>query len=378
LDGSLVGAKDKMIFKANTNIAYSDTSLHVVLNNFAPTSIKADMKNLRLEKALKMLNQAPYSDGLLSLHVDVSDARTTKLKGNIKVNVEHGLLNSAYLSKTYEFKTKMPKTTFELNTDTTLDGNNAYTKLNLDSSLAKLDMKKLKFNIKTGSLNSDYIAKIPNLDKLFFVTDRHMRGGITLNGEISKDNNLDLTMHSKVAKGKIDAKLHNDDFHADLIGVDTIGLLHMLKYPELFQAKLDARLDYNLAMSKGVLDGDLLKGHFVKNKTFDMIKQYAKFNMYKEKFSGDVNAKINKENILTSLNLKSNSSAIVTKDTKLNTKTQQIDSKLKVVANKNPIDLELSGDINQPNVKIDLEKFMKSKAGEKVQKELNRFFKKLF
>ena len=378
LNGTLKGSKEQMMLKAKSDVAYSKTSLEVIMKNFAPKSVKADIKNLRLAKILKMLKQPHYADGVLALHVDISDARTTKLKGIVKSSIKHGLVDSSYMTKTYEFKSKMPKTTFALNTTTILDGNIASSIVDLDSSLLDLDIKKANFNISTASLKSDYIAIIPSLEKLFFATQQHMRGGLVVNGDLSKAKDLDLTIHTKVASGKIDAKLHNDDFHADLKSVDTMGLLHMLKYPELFKAKLNAKVDYNLADSKGVVDGHLLNGHFVKNQTFDLIKQYARFDMYKENFKGDISANINKEKIIASLDLKSNSSSIKTKNTKLNTKTQQIDSRLTIVANKNPIDTHITGNINKPKVQIDLEKFMKSEAGTKVKKELNRFFKKLF
>ena len=100
--------------------------------------------------------------------------------------------------------------------------------------------------------------------------------------------------------------------------------------------------------------------------------------MYKETFKGDVSANINKEKILANLDLKSRTSSIKTTNTKLNTKTQQIDSKLLIVANKNPINTHLTGDINQPKVSVDLENFIKSKAGKKAEKELGRLLKKLF
>jgi hypothetical protein len=108
------------------------------------------------------------------------------------------------------------------------------------------------------------------------------------------------------------------------------------------------------------------------------VKKYAKTDMYTESFKGDVSASINKEHIVASLDLKSNTSAITTKDTKLNSATKQIDSDLTVVFNNNPVSATLKGDVGAPKVSIDLQKFMESKAGEKVQKEMNRLFKKLF
>ena len=378
LNGTVKGTKKEMLIDGKSDVAFSNTSFKTLLKDFKPTNIKADIKNIRIAQALYMLKQPHYADGFFSLHVDIPNAKNGVLKGTIKSNIKHGLLDSTYMSKAYEFKSKMPKTTFKLNTHTKVNGDILDTRVNLRSSLAKLNINSAVFKISDGSIKSDYITEIPNLDKLFFATQQHMKGSMIINGELSKDKNLDLSMHTQVAGGKIDAKLHNDDFHADLVNVATLKLLHMLTYPELFKASLNAKVDYNLASSKGDVDGQLRDGRFVKNKTFDLIKQYAKINMYKEVFKGDISANINKEKLLANLDLKSKTSSIKTKNTKLNTKTQQIDSKLLIVANKNPINTHLTGDINQPKVSVDLEAFMKSKAGKKVEKELGRFLRKLF
>jgi len=378
LNGTVKGVKERMIVDGKSDVAFSDTSFEAVLRNFSPASIKAEIKNIRLAQALYMVKQPHYADGFLSLHVEIPNAKAGQLSGTVKSDIKHGVLDNVYMTKAYEFKSKMPKTTFKLNTTTKLLGDTLDTRVSLDSSLAKLDVVSAVFNLKDASLKSDYVTKIPKLDKLFFATQQHMRGAMLINGDLVKAKDLDLTIHTKVANGKIDAKLHNDDFHADLVKVDTLGLLHMLKYPELFQASLNAKVDYDLAESKGDVDGHVVDGHFVKNQTFDLIKKYAHLNMYKETFEGDVSAKINKEKILANLDLKSRTSSIKTKNTKLNTKTQKIDSKLLIVANKNPINTHLTGDINQPKVSVDLEAFMKSKAGKKVEKELGRFLRKLF
>ena len=378
VSGTLQGTKDEMIVLGKSDIAFSDTSFKAILNNFAPQSLRADIKNIRLAQALYMLKQPHYADGLFSLHVEIPNAKAGQLSGTIKSDIKHGVLDNVYMTKAYEFKSKMPYTTFKLNTTTKLLGDTLDTRVSLNSSLAKLDVESAIFSLKDSSIKSDYVTKIPKLDKLFFVTQQHMRGGITINGDLLKAKDLDLTIHTKVADGNIDAKLHNDDFHADLAKVDTLGLLHMLKYPELFKASLNAKVEYNLASSKGDVTGHVLNGHFVKNQTFDLIKQYAHIDMYKETFKGDVSANINKEKILANLDLKSRTSSIKTTNTKLNTKTQKIDSKLLIIANKNPINTHLTGDINQPKVSVDLEKFMKSKAGKKVEKELGRFLRKLF
>ncbi|MDQ1244188.1 MAG: hypothetical protein QG565_528, partial [Campylobacterota bacterium] len=256
------------------------------------------------------------------------------------------------------------------------------TAIKFNSGLANLDVKSAKYNIKEASLKSDYKASIPDLNKLFFVTDHHMRGAIVANGEVSKAKDLDFTMYSNVADGKIEAKLHNDDFHADLSSIKSIKLLNMLIYPELVDATLNAKIDYNLALSKGILKAEVANALFAKNQTFDLIKQYLKFDMYRENFNGDINANIEKENVLASVDLRSKEASIVTKSTKLNTLTNQLDTDITLNAKKNVISGTLKGDVDSPNVTIDLEKLMKSEAGkkieEKVGKEIDKLFKKLF
>jgi len=382
VEGTAKGTKEKLELRGKSDLCESDTKFEALLKEFTLKSVKATVRDLNLSKALYMAKQTHYADGVFSMDADISDARADNLRGSIVTKIRDGVLDSNYLTKAYKFSSTMPRTTFGLSAATMLSGDTLDTKLDLNSNLADLDIKKAVFDIKERSLNSDYRVEIKDLDKLFFATAQHLKGSLRVNGELSYVKDLDLTMHSKVANGKIDAKLHNDELHAELNGIETIELLHMLSYPELFKSTLNAKLDYNLAQNKGVFSGNAADGSFVRNKTFDLIKQYVKFDMYKERFNGDIDAEINRENVLASFDLRSNRASIKTADAKLNTKTRKIDSDITIQAKKNTITANLKGDINAPKVTIDLEKFMKSEAGkkimDKVNKKINKLFKKFF
>jgi hypothetical protein len=378
LNGTVKGSKKKLIVSGKSDLADSDTKFEAVLKDFAPATVAATVKNLKLKKVLYMLKQPHYTDGILFLNADITDASSGSLKGKVVTSIKKGLLNSKYITKLAEFESLMPRTTFNSVTTTILNKNLLDTKVDFNSNLVNLDIKRARFNLEDSSVKSDYLATVVNLDKLFFATQRHMRGGLNVNGEFSKTKDLDLTIHTKVAGGNVDAKLHNDDFHADLKSIETKELLHMLIYPEIFQASLDAKLDYNLAQSKGVFNGHVTDGNFVNNNTFNLIKQYTKFDMYRESFNGDIDANIHKENILASLDLRSKQASVKTTDTKLNTKTQKIDSDITIQAKKNTITANIKGDINSPKVKVDLEKLIKSEAGKKAKEEINKFLKKFF
>ncbi|EDZ61156.1 hypothetical protein SMGD1_0707 [Sulfurimonas gotlandica GD1] len=378
LNGTVKGTKAKLVVDGKSDVAESDTRFEAILKEFAPASVQASMKNLKLDRVLYMVKQPHYADGIFSLDVNIPDARSGKLNGKVISSVKKGLLDVKYMTEAYKFKTPMPQTAFQMITDTTLNGDIIDSKVNLKSTLADFDIKRARVNLKNSTINSDYKATVPNLDKLYFATEQHIKGGITVNGELNKGDDFDLTILSNVAGGKIDAKLHNDDFHADILGVQTLDALYMLIYPEIFKASLDAKLDYNLASQKGKFDGHLIDGKFTKNQMLNLIKQYAKVDMYVETFKGDVHADINKEKIVASMELKSNTSSIKTKNTQLNTKTKTIDSKIDVVANKSPISVMLKGNTSSPKVTIDVEDLVKKEAGKAIEKELGKLLKGFF
>ncbi len=378
LNGTLSGDKEKLVVRANSDVAASQTTIEALLKDFVPTSLRAKITNLDVAKLLYMIKQPHYADALFSAEADISDARADSLKGEVKSSIANGVFDSAYLSKEYAFSSLMPKSTFNAQTTTVLKDGVADTKVDFNSNLANLDIKSAKFNIKDGSLKSDYVVDISDLNSLYFVTNQHMRGAFAAKGELSKTKDLDFTLFSNVSGGKLDAKLHNDDFSANLSDIKTTKLLYMLMHPEVVDATLNAKVNYNLAQSKGVFDGDIINAVFAKNQTFDLIKQFTKVDMYRENFNGKVGANINKENILASLDMRSKETSIKTKDTKLNTKTNQMNSDLTIVIKNDTVNANLNGDINSPKVSIDLEKFLKSETGKKVVEKIDKLFKKLF
>jgi hypothetical protein len=372
VNGTVKGTKESMSVDGKSDFAQSDTTFIATLKNFAPATLKANMKNLQLAKVLYMVKQPHYADGVFSLDVDMSDLRSGHLKGDVVSSIKDGLLDSAYITKTYEFKSQMPRTAFTLNTNTKLNGDIADTNLKLVSSLADFNIKQAKVNLADGSILSDYAVTIADLNKLYFVTERNLKGSLSASGELKKGQDLDLTMHSKIAGGDLDVKLHNDDLHADIKSVGTLEVLDMLVYPQMFKSSLNGVFDYNILAQKGKFKGELVDGQFTQNQMLTLVKQFAKVDLYKEKFKGDISADINKENIVASLALKSNTSSIVAKDTKLNSKTKSIDSKIDIDANKNTVTVKLSGVATSPKVEIDAKKLIEKEVQKAIEKKLDK------
>ncbi|MBA1432485.1 MAG: hypothetical protein FAF04_02555 [Epsilonproteobacteria bacterium] len=372
LSGNVKGTKEQLLISGKSDIAASKTTFAALLREFAPKSLQANIKDLQVQKLLYMVKQPHYTDALVDVKVNITDADMKNLQGDVRTVVKKGLLDSRLLTKLYKFQSPMPKVSYGMQAYTTLRKNLIDTKVDFASNLANLNVKRARFDINDGSLQSDYRVKIHNLDRLYFVSQRHLKGALSANGEVKKAKDLDFTMHSDVAGGKLDAKLHNDDFHADINKLHTLDILDMLIYPKVLAADIDAKLDYNLAAAKGNLKGFLSNGKFTRNQVLDLTKQYAHIDLYKQRFKGDISAKINKEHILASLDLKSNTSSIKTTNSKLNSKTKRIDSAIDISANGNPLVVKLQGNVNAPKVSVDASKIIKKEAEKAVTKELQK------
>ena len=377
MQGTVVGDAQKMQVKLTSDLAASKSVALLTLHQLQPSALEATISHLRLEKLFYMLHQPRYAQGSFNLKANIENFKLGSLKGEVS-STATGSLNTPYLSKTYDFKHPMPQTSFKLRSVSTLQGSEVETLATLTSTLANLSVKKAEFNIESASLHSDYDIKVPSLEKLYFITDRHLRGGIEANGAIYKDKVLTLTANSKIAGGEMKTKVVDNKLHLDLNDVRTKKVLWILKYPEIFDGGMYAKVDYDLASQRGVATADFKEGKFVRNQVFDLLKKFGKVDLYREYFNGNAKANINKEKIAAVFDLKSRKAEIKSEKTLLDTKRQKIDAKIDLKVEKTPVSVTLKGDIAKPKVGVDLQAFMKSEAGKKLEKKAGKEIKKLF
>ncbi len=377
LSASAKGDEKSMKVGGKAKIAGANAIFDARLESFALRSIKANVADLQLSKLLYMVEQPGYAEGIINIDADLDDARPGKLSGKVLSSLSKGTVNTKTVEKAFEF-TAMPATTFSAKTVSILSKEFIDTSVDVDSTLAKLKVKQARFDVVKSSLHADYTADVPNLDRLYFATEHHLKGSLIASGELSKAKDLDFTANTKLFGGTIDAKLHNDDLHADLQKLNTLGILKMLIYPEIFDSALNGRLDYNLAKKSGTFHAKTTDGHFTRNVMLDLVKQYGKTDLYKENFVSTFDSRIKEENIYTDLVMRSNKSSIIGKNVYLNSKTKQVDAKLDINANNNPLKVTLKGNVDQPKVNVDATKLIEKELKKEAGKQINKLLKGLF
>ena len=375
LVGTVNGDKKHLRIKGQSDQAAGQTHFDVEFQDFKPKAIQADIKHLKLKSLFSMLALPSYADGTLDVGVTIDDAQAESLTGRITTTLSNGKVDVTTMTR--EFDLKVPKIRFNAETTSILKENLIDTAASVTSSLASLNVKRARFNVKEALLTSDYRVDIPDLDKLYLLTERHLDGAVRITGEIKQGKDLDVEAHADTLGGAFDAKLHNDDLHADLKNLQTMDMMKMLIYPQVFESSLTGILDYNLKTRKGKFDATLPDGRFVPNVMTILVDQLAGFDLSREQFGGNLAGSINGENIVSKLAMRSNHASVTGDGVKLNTKTKQIDARLHIVANDNPIDVNMRGHVSNPKVEVDVKNLLQREAEKYIEKQVGPQFEKL-
>ncbi len=379
-NGTVKGDLEFMNIDGMTDIGNSKSAYHATFADLAPASFTMKMRDAKLASLLYLFSKNPYATADVDLEVNFRNLISHKMDGEITLKSKNGKIDPRYMKS--DFNVTVPKTTFSMDLNAKLKGDDVDYKYDFLSNLFKISSWG-KVVPQPFKVDAAYTLNIQDLEVLKPITGADIRGALKVDGDIKGDK------ENLVVNGKSDIASSNTAFEALLKDFETASikakvenleiekLLYMFKSPELLVAVLDAKVDYNPVQRNGVFEGKVSKAKFAKNQIFDGVKEFAKFDMYKEFFNGDINAKIDRENVLASLDLSSLNAAIKVKEAKLNTTTKQIDTDLALKVKKDEFNAILKGDIDSPKVTIDFEKFMKTEAGKNVQEKINKEVNKL-
>ena len=377
--GTVKGNQTLTLVRGITDIFESDTKYNVGLKDFEPDAVEFLVKGAKIDKLLHLVNQPIYAKGFIDINGQITDAKIPTLMGQIETKIYEGKVDNPIVNKAFELKLKNALD-FKGDIVTTLQPNKAVTKVDFFTSMANVFVKQAVVNLPSGTINSDYQVKVANLAKLYDVTNTKMRGNIVLDGTVSKTQDLIITGTSNILAGKLDFKLKNDDFSSNVNNIEVKQLTHMLYYPDVFDSKANATVTYNLAKSAGVIDANLIDGHFLPNKFSSVLNQFAKFDLTKEVYdSVDLDSTINKEIIKSTVKMKSNLTEITVPKSTLDTKKRTVDAVVQASIKGMSVNAIVSGSLDSPQVKVDTSGLIKGalknskevkKIEEKIKKQL--------
>ncbi|WP_457595991.1 hypothetical protein [Hydrogenimonas sp.] len=369
--GTVKGDKKAMAIDGESDLAGSATGYHLKLRDFEPDGLKAKVAHLHIDKLLHMVGQPLYAEGLVDVDADIPGLDIEHLDGTVVTKITKGLVHSAPVKR--DFNLSIPsRLTFHGDIDTRLKETKAISKVDFVTSIATLATKALVYDIKKGELATDYRLRVPNLDRLYFVTNQHMKGDINVTGDVEAGKKgFTATAHSDTLGGAVDAKVANNDVKVRIKNIQTVALTDMLLYPHIFDSRANMELDYDTLTKKGELHARLLDGQILPNKMSFMLQQLANFDITREVYElTTLDTKIDDKLLVSDLHMKSKLTEIDAKQAKVDLDKQTIDATIDVKIRKTFIPVRLSGKLTDPDIKIDSKGLIKEKAKQELEKHL--------
>jgi hypothetical protein len=369
--GRVEGNINNLILKG---IAYLAKGNIKYLSKLNKKEISFIIDRLKIERLFYMLYQPIFSYGYINSKVNLIFDKN--INGEVIASIK-GITNKYVLYKEFNFSNA--KISYNLNSNVNIRNSVAFIKSKLNSSILKANFSNSKYDINKDIFVGSYMVNVPNLDKLYFATHKHLKGKIKIIGNVKKDKDLLITGSSKTLGGKVNYKLLNNNFSLSAQNVYVLNLLDMLMYPKIFDSTANINLKYDLLHKKGYLKASLLNGRFLPNSFTRLIKSLIHFDLTKEVYENTtINSVIDNKKLINDLDMKSKLTHISSKKALVNLEKEYINAKLLLEINKKPVFVKLKGKLTKPKIKIDANRFLKSKIKNKLKKEIKKRVNKEF
>ena len=367
--GEVKGGMESLEIKGSSNIASSNTSYEALLKNLAPDTIKAQVSNLKLDTLLWMIYMPRYADMKLNLNAVVSELdKGISTKTDLTLT---GTTNNAVMKK--EFDLDMPNTKFNLTSGVVLKQGIGEANSKLDSDIANLNLAKTQINLKDSSFIVPYVATIPNLKKLKFLTGMELAGDFKAQGTAKLKDTLYADFSTQSLGGSIDAKLDHNKLIASLKDVNTLKLFSIAQLKPVFSSSMNGDFNYDTLTEKGTLKAVLSNGKLMPNEITQLAEKYLETDITKEAYEdAGLNATIDKKLITTDIGLKSNNTAIYAQGASIDTEKGKINTDIKFQIKDKYIYLKARDNLASPSLSIDTTDLIKAEANKAISKGVEK------
>lgn len=371
-NGEINGNKELLLVKGITDVFGSDSKYDVVLKNFSVTNIDIASKGVKIEKALYTLNQPVYATGLVDIDGKITNTKIPTLAGQITTNIHNGALNNKVVNEAFNLKLDTVKL-FQGEIITDLKPYMVENKVDFFTSIVNVFVQKARLSLKDNSVISDYQIVFEDLARLYDITQMKLLGNLEINGTVKKDDNLEVTGLAQTLDGEVNYTLYNDELTATLKDIEVLALTKMLTYPSFFDSKANANVNYNLVTQKGDITAMLANGQFVKNRFSSLVNTLAKFDITKEVYENfTLNSQIDKKVINSTADMKSQYTQITVPKSRVDLESKTLDTNVKLDLKGHKVEAKIKGNVDKPDISIDVGEVLKQKAEEKVKKELSK------
>lgn len=334
---------------------------------------------MNLSDILVLTKQPPVAKGLVDANITIPTLLKGERNTHGKIILNGITFNDNIMKKRY--KVSMPEAMqmhgiVDVNlTDTTVIGSVA-----MQSNIANINLKDVRFDRETKHVSSNYIIDIMNLKSFSNLLRTKMDGAIVLEGHLEKEKTVKITGLTKSLGGEIKYKVLDKNFSASIVAVPVKNMLSMFRFPAFVNADASGNFDYNLQNktenTKLALEDFRLASNTVTKSLKMMIQKDPSSIVFGETL---LDATINGDEINYTLMAKALDASITVGEATINKEKDTHDAKIEFAYNQFAIKGNVGGSIRQPRVGFDATGFIPdTDFMPKAEKKIKKFFKRLF
>jgi len=229
----------------------------------------------------------------------------------------------------------------------------------ITSDIGTLKIKNGYYHTSKHEAKANYLLDLKELAYFEKFLKHKYSGTFQSEGVVYYKKELEVKGRTKKFGGVLEYTYKGKSLNLNLEGVSLVQLLKFFSYPALLDAKVYGSIDYAIVDKIVLIDTDLKETRFRKTKMTDMILSTTGIDMLKEVYNESSFMGGYQNSVLSSvLKIDNGRDHIYLTETKMNSKTNSIDSDFEIKMRGEELAGEIYGTLKDPKVSINMRKLL--------------------
>jgi len=347
--GSLIGPFSALMVEGkgqvfDGNIIYRFTK---VPKKFKDMNIVLDSVNS--QKVLKFLKKPLIIEGKADIDAEFKSFSKYQKRGQAKVSMAKALMP--------DVAEDVP---FSLNANIDFDDMTYKYVGKIDSKIGNLIVKNGEYHQSKKAAQANYELHLKDLAYFEKFLKHKYIGSLDTNGSIVYNDKLLVKGDTNKFGGNLEYIYEQKKIDLNLKGVYLERLLEQFSYPILLRSDVFGTINYDMKDKIVLINTELKKTRFIKTKISSMLYDTAGIDLLSGTYDKSTFTGGYQNSLLTSeLKIDDGKSHLYLLDTKMNSKSNRVNSKFEIKMQGQEIYGEIYGTLQDPKVSVDMSKLLK-------------------
>jgi hypothetical protein len=373
IKGSLTGPFSALIVEGkgqvfDGNIIYGFTKVPKKIKDMNIILYGADS-----QKVLKFLKRPLIIEGKVDIEAEFKFFSKYKKLGQAKISMAKALMQDV-----------APNIPFSLNSNIDFDDIAYKYEGTINSKIGNLNIKNGEYHQSKKVTQADYELHLKDLAYFEKFLKHKYIGSLDSNGSVIYNNGLLVEGYTEKFGGKLEYIYKKNSIDLNLKEVYLERLLEQFSYPTLLRSDVSGTISYDMDDKIVLINTELRKTRFIKTKITRMLYKTAGIDLLSGTYDKSTFTGGYQNNILTSeLRIDDGKSHLYLVDTKMNSKSNSVNSKFEIKMQGQEIYGDIYGTLQDPKVSVDMSRLLKyqmnkqmgawlgTEKSDVVKKELN-------